>query len=145
MNTSLQSLTLEDIKKHAARLRATLLSEDIYISHSKSLELIAIQYGYKNWNILHATVGNQPPVAPVYIGQQLCGEYLGQTFSGEVLGITMLSNYRYRLTLDFDEPVDVVAFDSFSNFRKRVSCTIDASGTTQEKTSNGKPQLKLFL
>ena len=50
---------------------------------------------------------------------------------------------RYRLTLDLDEPVDVVTFDSFSAFRKRVHCTIDETGRTIEKTSNGRPHVEL--
>lgn len=145
MNNPTQSLTLEDIKAHAKRLRATLASEGKDINHSKSLELIASQYGYKDWNTLHAAIGNQPPTAPVQLGQTVNGKYLGQTFSGEVLGVQVLSNGRYRLTFDFEEPVDVVVFDSFSNFRKRVSCTVDARGATQEKTSDGQPQLQLFL
>ena len=29
------------------------------------------------------------------------------------------------ITVDFDEPVDVVEFESFSAFRKRVTATID--------------------
>ncbi|MEN8685342.1 glyoxalase superfamily protein, partial [Marivita sp.] len=42
-----------------------------------------------------------------------------------------------------DEPVDVVHFDSFSNFRKRVQCVVGPSGTTKEKTSNGQPHVVL--
>jgi hypothetical protein len=48
---------------------------------------------------------------------------------------------RFRVTVTFDEPVDVVRFDSFSNLRQRVSCTIDSDGRTPENTSDGRPQL----
>lgn len=50
---------------------------------------------------------------------------------------------RYRLTMKFDEPVDVVTFESFSAFRQRVTATVDETGRTIEKTSNGLPQLEL--
>ena len=50
---------------------------------------------------------------------------------------------RYRLTMKFDAPVDVVTFDSFSAFRQRVTATVDENGRTIEKTSNGVPQLEL--
>ena len=47
------------------------------------------------------------------------------------------------MTLHFDEPVDVVTFDSFSAFRQRVNCTVDETGRTAETTSNGRPHLEL--
>ena len=48
-----------------------------------------------------------------------------------------------RMTLNFDEPVDVVTFDSFSAFRQRVNCTVDETGRTAAKTSDGRPHLEL--
>ena len=74
------------------------------------------------------------------------GTYLGQPFSGEVIGVHVVApQNRYRVTLHFDEPVDVVTFDSFSAYRQRVRAVIDARGTTQHKTSNGNPHLQLHL
>jgi len=52
---------------------------------------------------------------------------------------------RYRASIQFDTPVDVVAFDSFSAFRRRVTVTVDATGATAEKTSDGRPHLQLAL
>ena len=48
-----------------------------------------------------------------------------------------------RVTIRFDEPVDVVTFDSFSSFRQRVSCTLNEDFTTTERTSNGQPNMRL--
>ena len=48
-----------------------------------------------------------------------------------------------RVTIRFDEPVDVVTFDSFSSFRQRVSCTLNKDFTTTERTSNGQPNMRL--
>ena len=50
---------------------------------------------------------------------------------------------RYTLTLDLEEAVDVVRFDSFSNFRKRVTGMVDAGGVSSERTSDGRPHLQL--
>jgi hypothetical protein len=47
------------------------------------------------------------------------------------------------VSLDLDEAVDVVTFDSFSSFRKRVNGVIGKEGVSRERTSNGRPQLEL--
>jgi hypothetical protein len=137
--------TLDALKDQARRLRSDLKKSDPTISHSKSLELIAHQYGFKDWNTLHAAVGNRP-AAVLTIGQKVKGLYLGQEFDGEVIGLKSLAGgQKFRVNLHLDEPVDVVKFDSFSAFRHRVNCTIDPSGKTVEKTSDDKPQLVLEM
>jgi len=50
---------------------------------------------------------------------------------------------RTRITIVFDEPVDVVSFDSFSAFRQRVTVTLGNDGKTAEKTSDGVPHMQL--
>lgn len=143
MNGSLP--TIDNLKSQAKRLRSELAASGTDIAHAKALEILAHQHGYKDWNTLHAAVGNRP-TCPVALGARVRGHYLGQAFEGEVIGIQALSQPgRYRVTFKFDEPVDVVTFESFSAFRQRVSCTIDERGVTAEKTSNGRPQLQLDL
>ncbi|MEX0301370.1 MAG: glyoxalase superfamily protein, partial [Leisingera sp.] len=51
------------------------------------------------------------------------------------------SNGHRRITLQFDRPVDVVQFDSFSSWRHRVTAVIDAGDRSPQKTSNGQPHL----
>ena len=94
---------------------------------------------------LHAAVGNRPPFNPWMLGARVNGRYLGQAFEGEILSVQELTAQpgRYRLTMKFDEPVDVVTFESFSAFRQRVTAMVDETGRTIEKTSNGLPQLEL--
>ena len=48
-----------------------------------------------------------------------------------------------HLTLHFDEPVDVVTFDSFSAFRQRVSCTLDEDLVAPAKLSDGTPHMRI--
>ncbi|OAP37763.1 hypothetical protein AU381_13375 [Sinorhizobium glycinis] len=137
--------SLDTLKAQAKRLRARLAAGGEQIGHSKSLELIAAQYGYRDWNTLYAAAGNRPPFNPWMLGARVRGQYLGQAFEGEILSAQALTAQpgRYRLTFKFDEPVDVVTFESFSAFRQRVTATIDESGRTIEKTSNGRPHLEL--
>lgn len=135
--------SLDDLKAQAKRLRTTLEAQGNPVSHSEALELVARQLGYRDWNTLHAAVGNRPKPGPVTLGDRVRGTYLGQPFDGEVIGVESLSPGRLRVTLEFDEPVDVVKFDSFSAFRRRVSATVDESGRTKEKTSDGVPQMEL--
>lgn len=150
MNESSPLPSLDALKQQAKRLRVALdgpgTGDSAAIGHGKALELVAQLHGYKDWNTLHAALGNRPPVSPVALGARVRGHYLGQAFEGEVLGVQSLASPgRYRITLGFDEPVDVVTFPSFSNFRSRVSCVIDGVGATAEKTSDGRPQLQLRL
>lgn len=137
--------TLEAAKAQARALRATLALEGREITHSAALELIAKSHGLHDWNTLHARIGNRPPPPPMALGQIVEGHYLGQPFTAEIIGITQLSEGRFEVTLDLAEPVDVVTFDSFSNFRSRVRKVVDAEGRAFDKTSDGMPHLVLNL
>lgn len=144
MNGSTPLPSLEALKTQAKRLRADLGKDGQLIGHGKSLEIVAHQYGYKDWNTLHASAASERTSCPVSIGERVRGIYLGQPFIGQVVGIqSLIDGNRYRVTLSFDEAVDVVTFPSFSNFRKRVTCVIGTSGETREKTSDGRPHLSL--
>lgn len=145
MNASKPLPSLEGLKEQAKRLRAALEGQGQAITHSKALELIAAQHGFRDWNTLHAAAGNRPTFNPYLLGSRVEGHYLGQPFVASVLGVRSLGGdpERYRLTLHFDDPVDVVRFESFSAFRQRVRCNVDATGRTWEKTSNGRPQVEL--
>lgn len=131
---------MADLKTQAKRLRARLKDTGVDISHSESLELIAQQNGARDWNTLRAQIGNMPPAPKV--GDRVTGRYLGQQFAGYIKGLTSLGQGdQYRITLHFDDPVDVVSFDSFSSFRQRVSGVIGIDGRSPQKTSDGVPQL----
>jgi hypothetical protein len=135
---------LEATKAQARALRATLAEEGREISHSQALELVAKSLGFKDWNTLHAAIGNRLQ-SPLMLGQIVEGSYLKQRFMAEIIGITQLSEGRYEVTLDFDEPVDVVTFDSFSNFRKRVTKLVGPDGRSFDRTSDGAPHLVISL
>lgn len=138
--------SLNAVKQQAKGLRSALSADGTTVSHSKSLELISHQFGFKDWNTFHAAIGNRPATNPITIGKAVSGRYLGQSFCGEIIGVQALQNAnRFRLTLNLDVPIDVVTFDSFSSFRKRIYCTVDQNGVSAERTSNGEPQMILEL
>lgn len=145
MSTTSILPALEILKAQAKRLRQSLTAEGNFITHSEALELLAHQHGYRDWNTLHAAAGNRP-AAPLTLGATITGDYLGQAFKGEIIALASLNHgSHYRLTIDFDEPVDVVTFDSFSAFRKRVNCTVGADGRSPALTGNGAPQMVIAI
>ncbi|WP_420547490.1 glyoxalase superfamily protein [Curvivirga sp.] len=144
MNGSKSIPPLTYLKYKAKLLRDESQINEKPISHSKSLELLAHQYGCRDWNALSAIAKKQMSI--VSIGQKVEGSYLGQKFKGMIKGVRLTENLdRTHITIVFDKAVDVVCFESFSNFRKQVSCCVSQHATTFEKTSNGEPQLALYL
>ena len=142
-HTPLPQLTA--LKDQARRLKSRLEAGGETVSHSKALELIAAQHGYNDWNTLHAALGNRAGPESLVPGARVTGAYLGQPFSARLVGIQAISSApgHFRVALDLDEAVDVVTFDSFSSFRKRVNGVIGKDGVSRERTSNGRPQLEL--
>ena len=97
--------------------------------------------GYRDWNTASARLSNMPEVV-LQVGDQVSGRYLKQGFDGRVLAVReMAGGSAFEVTLEFDEPVDVVEFESFSAFRKRVTATISSAGVSFTKTSDGVPHL----
>lgn len=136
--------SIDAAKAQAKALRAGLIASGQEVSHSQSLELIAKSLGFKDWNTLHAKIGNAPR-PPVAMGQIVEGRYLKQPFVAEVLGITQLSDGRYSVVLHLAEAVDVVSFDSFSNFRRRITKVIGPDGRSFDRTSDGAAHLEIRL
>lgn len=136
---------LDALKDQARRLRTRLEADGETIGHSKALELVAAQYGFGDWNTLHAALGNRRGPESLSVGAHVTGAYLGQPFTATIVGIQSLASApgHLRVSLDLDEAVDVVTFDSFSSFRKRVNGVIGKDGASRERTSNGRPQLEL--
>ncbi|OIQ32440.1 MAG: hypothetical protein BM559_11545 [Roseobacter sp. MedPE-SWchi] len=129
----------EALKMQAKRLRQKLHSSDVEVSHSKSLELVAQQYGARDWNTLQARAGNR---LQLRVGDRVRGRYLGQAFTGELRALSLMGDgENRRVTLHFDTPVDVVKFESFSSLRQRVKGVIGWDGCSVQKTSDGVPQL----
>lgn len=136
--------SLADAKAQAKRLRAGLLDGGADVTHGQALELVARQHGFRDWNTLHAAIGNRPPVA-FSCGDRVRGHYLSQPFTATVKAVEEVQPGWFRLDLDLDAAVDVVTFDSFSNHRKRIKGTVGPSGRSRTRTSDGRPHLIIDL
>ena len=139
---------IDELKAQAQRLRKQFEGEGLSINHAKSLELLAQQHGYRNWNTLRAKaeeaeIGRDRALR-FAVGQRVRGAYLGHAFEGEVVSAQRMGEMATRLAIHFDEPVDVVESTHFSSFRRRIHCTINSQGVTAECTSNGEPQVRIF-
>ena len=120
-------LTLENLKRQARRLRDHFAEKNIEISHSASLEALAKQHGYKDWNVLSALAKrlSENPAWPA-LDDKITGSYRGHTFTGKILKIKTapLANTR-GYTIRFDEAIDVVTSKHFTNFRQQINCILD--------------------
>ncbi|UTW56647.1 glyoxalase superfamily protein [Kordiimonas sp. SCSIO 12610] len=140
--------TIVGLKKRAKLKRKRMGLSGANITHSASLEATAFDYGFKDWNTLSGTVQKRLVGCPVAEGEAVSGTYKGQRFSGTVHRIAVKKfafKDRYHLTINLDEAIDVVTFDSFSAFRKRLQCSVDETGVTAELLSSGEPLLRLDL
>ena len=131
----------EQAKARARELRAERAARGNAISHSESLELVAAELGYRDWNTASARLSNEPDV-PLQVGDEVAGRYLKQPFKGRVLSVREIGGgAAFEVTIRFDAPVDVVEFDSFSNLRTQVNVTVSAGGVSKFKTSDGVPHM----
>lgn len=136
-----------DFKQQAKRLRLALAESGRAISHGEALEMVARQHGHRDWNTLSAATGRpsteSPSAAsPLAVGRTVTGRYLGQPFTGEIRSVTALADgAHWRLAIHFAEPVDVVTFESFSAFRRRIHATVNGKGISPQRTSDGQPHL----
>lgn len=136
--------TLASIKAQAKRLKAKLEESGEPISHSYSLELLAIHHGYRDWNTLNAIIKRKAP-PPVAVGDKVDGHYLSHAISATIVSAQPVQCGRYRIQLKLDEAVDVAASRRFSAWRKQIFAVIDGKGVTAESTSDGEPHLRLEL
>ncbi|MGF1455465.1 MAG: glyoxalase superfamily protein [Alphaproteobacteria bacterium] len=133
--------SIDLLKREARRLRLVRRRTGTPLSHGAALQAVAHAHGFRNWNTLHAVAARQAADLPYRAGARVCGAYLGQAFEGRILTVAPTPEGFFRLDLIFDEPVDVVRFDSFSALRRRVSGRLTQAGESPERTSDGMPHL----
>ncbi|MEW9804874.1 glyoxalase superfamily protein [Mesorhizobium marinum] len=143
MQSTPMPATRDQAKARARQIRAEHAGRGAAISHAEALEKVAAELGYRDWNTAAARLSNLPDV-PLQVGDRVAGTYLKQPFAGRVLGVREVhGGASFELTLQFDAPVDVVSFDSFSAFRSRVTATIGSDGVSASRTSDGRPHLEV--
>ena len=124
-----------------ARARQIKAESATPISLSAALERVAHEMGFRDWNTASARLSNSPDFS-WQVGARVCGQYLKRPFKGRIHGVRELHGQSgYQLTIDFDDPVDVVDWDSFSAFRKRVTVMVSPEGITWARTSDGVPHM----
>ncbi len=131
------------LKAQAKRLRTDLASSGTTISHAQALEMVAHQWGAKDWNTLSAKSGDTPQHR-WHPGQRVNGRYLGHPFRGHIKSASQASGGWWHVTVRFDDPVDVVTSDAFSNFRRQVDARLRENGRSVEKTADGTPHMELL-
>jgi len=136
-------LSTTDYKNQAKRLRADLAGAGIAIGHGKALEMVAHQHGFRDWNTLAAQAEGANRPEPLSIGQRVTGIYLRQPFTGRIVALEETQAGLFRTTVLFDEPVDVVRFKSFSNWRSRVTAVLDEYGLSHN--DSGQPNAIMQL
>jgi hypothetical protein len=129
------------LKAQAKRLRADLNAQGTPVTHAATLEMVAHQWGARDWNTLSAQA--TAPKAGWTPGDRVSGHYLAQPFKGSVIAARLSGSGMWSLTLRFDEAVDVVTSNLFSNLRRQVNAVVNANGISPQKTSNGQPHLVL--
>lgn len=131
----------DQAKARARELRAELAAGGTPISHAEALERVAAELGYRDWNTASARLSNEPEV-PLHVGDLVVGRYLKQPFTGRMLGVREVAGgAAFDVTIRFDEAVDVVEFESFSNLRTQVQITVSAAGVSAFRTSDGVPHM----
>lgn len=143
MPFSLDTLSATSLKDEAKALREEREKAGTPLSQGAALEEIARRHGYRDWNTARAALPDRIKV-PVQVGMRVTGTYLKQPFAGLVIAVKALQDMRhFEVTVTFDEPVDVVTFESFSAFRQRVTATVDVYGVSPAHTSDGEPHMRL--
>jgi len=136
--------TLAGAKTMAKALRKRLATEGIDIGHAKALEQIAQDFGFRDWNGLHAAIEHHRPNNWT-VGARVTGRYLGHRFTATIRSSEHVRPGWFHLVLDLDEAVDVVRFESFSNLRKQIRADIGPRGHSKARTSDGTPHVELDL
>jgi len=140
---SLDTPSAVTLKAEARAVREDAARSDAPITHSAALEQVARRHGYRDWNNAVAALpsGAQQGLA---IGQRVAGAYLKQPFTGTILALALLPDMQHiKVTVLFDEPVDVVTSELFSAFRQRVTATVDRRGISPARTSDGEPHMRV--
>jgi hypothetical protein len=141
MNTTRRPSTRDQAKQRAHAIRRDAADNGVTITLAAALEKVAVELGYRDWNTASARLSNEPD-RPLQVGDRVGGRYLKQPFAGRVLAVREMSGGTgFQVTIMFDQPVDVVAFESFSNYRQRIDATISPDGVSWSKTSDGQPHL----
>lgn len=143
MSFSLDAPSAQSLKSEARALREQRANAGDPITQGFALETIAKAHGFRDWNTARAMLPERIAV-PFQLGMRVTGTYLSQPFNGLLIAVSIMSDMRhYKVTVKFDQPVNVTPAFMFETFRHRVVATIDFHGDSPARTSNGLPQMSV--
>ena len=141
MSFSLDIQSVQTLKSEAKALRQERSAAGENLTHAAALEAVAKAHGFRDWNTARASLPDRVAI-PFQIGQRVHGTYLEQPFKGIVIGVQLMGEgQHFKITVNFDEPVNVTPGFMFSAFRQRVVATVDLHGVSPALRGNGKPQM----
>jgi hypothetical protein len=140
---SLDTISTQTLKAEAKALREERALAGTSLGHGEALEEIAHRHGYRDWNTASAALPDRI-VTPANVGARVKGTYLGNPFTGLLIGLQLLPDMRhYKVTVKFDEPVEVSKSKLMSMKRQRVMATVGSDGISLSHTSDGEPHMRL--
>ena len=141
MSFSLDIQSVQTLKSEAKVLRQERSTAGESLTHGAALETFAKAHGFRDWNTARASLPDRVAV-PFQVGQRVHGTYLEQPFRGVLLGVQLMSDQQhFKITVNFDEPVNVTPTFMFAALRHRVVATVDLQGRSPALRGNGKPQM----
>lgn len=142
--------TMSDILKYAKgrakRLRSYLAELDISLTHAHSLEAIAKEDGFRDWNTYAANpplgmAENDVPARATqrdnqmasrlkfHVGDRIKGQYRGALYAGTILGLEKTDGGPvWRIKIQFDDPVQIGKSTALNLTRQRIRSMINADG-----------------
>lgn len=135
--------SLKEAKSQAKALRASLAAQGTTINHARALELVAHQNGARDWNTLQAKLSRAESQI-FHLNDEVSGHYLGQAFTGRIVALSKVGA-NMQVSLQLNEPVDTVQFESFSNMRQHIRGMVGSNGRSPRKTSDGTPHLVIDI
>ena len=130
--------TSSDYKTHAKRLRDALAADGIAVSHGKALELVARQNGARDWNTLAAKENGSETIVqttPFNVGDRVEGTFNDSSAQGRIIGLAeTIKPSLWRVTVQFDPPVNASTSRLFAAERRRVEMVVGADGRSRRLT-----------
>ena len=141
MSFSLDIQSVQTLKSEARALRQERNATGENLTHGAALEAVAQAHGFRDWNTACASLPDRMPTS-FQVGQHVHGTYLDHPFKGTLIGVQLMSDMaHYKLTVNFDHPVNVTPEFMFATLRHRVMATVDLRGVTPALRGNGRPQM----
>jgi len=133
---------LKEAKRQARRLAEAMERAGTKVSLGRAYELTAQAAGHADWNTMAAAL-KAPAGAGLALGERVSGRYLGHAITGRVHALKRKGAEHVEIEIDLDVPVDVIASEAFSSFRKRIRATLGPDGRSVGRRSDGVPHLEL--